>query len=306
MDETVNTMEHDILKAIETKGPLQPSTIVQMHENANTTIIGAYLSKLLDEKKILFTHVKRGTSPFYYTNNQLESLEKLTIYLNEKDKATQELLKEKKIMKDDEQTPLIRVSLSQIKDYAKPLKVKINGELHKYWRYYLVSETDAINMIKASLKKEPQSQPQQSSENKPIQTTITEKSNQTKENVQQESSEINKTSKHTETEVEQTDFLKKILDYLKEKNVQVEKINAVKKNSEYQIDAIQQTAFGKAPCLICAKKKAKINDSDISQAYLDALTMQIPLVYLTTGKITKKAEQNVQTKYKNAVVKKIK
>ncbi|MBW2983195.1 hypothetical protein KY327_02735, partial [Candidatus Woesearchaeota archaeon] len=69
----------------------------------------------------------------------------------EKDRRTAELLKRKQILKDDEQEPLTRVSLRQIKDFAVPLEVKTKDGTVLFWKWYLLSTKEAEPLIKQAL-----------------------------------------------------------------------------------------------------------------------------------------------------------
>lgn len=81
--------------------------------------------------------MKVGSSPIYYIPGQEEKLEQFAKYhLKSKEKDAFILLQEKKILKDSEQDPAIRVALRSIKDFAIPIQK--NNET--YWEYYLHKE----------------------------------------------------------------------------------------------------------------------------------------------------------------------
>jgi len=50
------------------------------------------------------------------------------------------------VVLDTEQSPLLRVSLRTIKDYAKPIEVTANGQTYLFWKWYLATE-DIVNEL---------------------------------------------------------------------------------------------------------------------------------------------------------------
>ena len=47
-------------------------------------------------------------------------------------------------------------ALREIKDFAMPIYIQINGEREIFWRWYMLSEDDAVKEIKTILEKEEQ------------------------------------------------------------------------------------------------------------------------------------------------------
>lgn len=133
--------KNQVLEVVRVKGYVVPSDLT--HEfRADTFVIGAVLSDLVHDKKLGITSVKIGGSPAYYALEQKEKLQDLFKYLNEKDRGTFELLRQQKVLADNEQSPLFRVSLRTIKDYAKPIEVTANGQTYLFWKWYLASEQE--------------------------------------------------------------------------------------------------------------------------------------------------------------------
>lgn len=143
-------MDEQVMQIVKLKGPLLP-IVVTKELKTNTIFAAAQLSSLVDKKKLKITSVKKGGSPFYYAEGQEQKLEQLSEHLNKKDQDTFKLLKTKKVLKDSEQTPLARVGLREIKDYAKPLNVTFNGKKQLFWKYYLVTDEEAGNLIKKQI-----------------------------------------------------------------------------------------------------------------------------------------------------------
>jgi hypothetical protein len=141
----------EVLRLVRQKGPVIPIHL-RKDLNTDTILIGAVLSQLVAEGKVLVSKVKIGGSPTYYVPESEAKLVDLMKYLNEKDRRAAELLREKKIIKDSDQDPLTRVCLRNIKDYAKPLEVNIKGRKDIYWKWYLLKTSDAEAMLIKELK----------------------------------------------------------------------------------------------------------------------------------------------------------
>jgi hypothetical protein len=156
----------DVLKAVQARGPVMPMDIRKFLGKGDSITIGAALSTLTSKGQVKFTNVKIGGSPFYYVKGQENRLELLNKYLNDKDKRTFEEIRQSKVLKDSSQEPLIRVSLRNIPDFAKKIELTNNDETVLYWRWHLISEDDAIDIIKGNRRRSDISeQPKQDNDN---------------------------------------------------------------------------------------------------------------------------------------------
>lgn len=134
--DTTQTREK-ILSILRLKGPLLPVHIA--NETGLTMLFAsAFLSELFSDKKIKMSYMKVGSSPIYFIQGHEPQLEKYSHHLKSREKDAFILLKEKRIIKDSEQEPAIRVALRSIRDFAIPLKK--GGET--YWKYFTVSESE--------------------------------------------------------------------------------------------------------------------------------------------------------------------
>ncbi len=126
-----------ILAILRMRGPLLPVHISN-EIGLSMLFASAFLSELLSDKKIRISHMKVGSSPLYFVPGHESYLERYSIHLKSREKDAFMLLKEKKIIKDSEQEPAIRVALRSIRDFAIPFKR--NNEI--FWRYFNVSESE--------------------------------------------------------------------------------------------------------------------------------------------------------------------
>ena len=139
-----------ILRFIQTNGPILPAKIAKLL-NTEILLASAQLSELVDNKKLRISNTKVGGSPLYYLEGQERRLQEFTDNLNEKDRQAVTLLKEKKVTKDRDLEPLMRVSMRAIKDFAVPLQVTYNNQKQLFWKYYLVDGDEAQEIIKSYL-----------------------------------------------------------------------------------------------------------------------------------------------------------
>src|SRR3989338_2910093 len=136
-------VKEKIISFIKMRGPSLP---VHIGKEINTNILftSAFLSELISEKRLKISNLKVGNSSLYFIAGQEPRLEEFSQHLKSKEKEAFELLKQKRILKDSEQHPAIRVALREIKDFAIPFKK--NGEL--YWKYLKVSDMELIELMK--------------------------------------------------------------------------------------------------------------------------------------------------------------
>jgi hypothetical protein len=136
-------IKEKILSTIRTRGPTIPVHIAK-EAGISMLFASAFLSELLSDRKIKMSYMRVGNSPIYFISGQEPQLETFANHLKSKEKDAFFLIQRKKILKDSEQSPPIRVALRAIKDFAIPFKK--NGET--FWRYMTASETESTSEIK--------------------------------------------------------------------------------------------------------------------------------------------------------------
>jgi len=166
MADNLTVKRERVVEIVKQEGPLLP-IVISKKMDMDTTFSGAILSEMVSTKMLSITTVKVGGSPFYYLPGDEEKLEALIEHLNEKDQETANLLRDKKVLRDRDLTPLQRVSLRQIKDYAKQVRVTVNGQDDLFWRWFLVNESGVRDLIRVYLEeKEPATSPTDSNSRK--------------------------------------------------------------------------------------------------------------------------------------------
>jgi hypothetical protein len=130
-------VKEKIISILERRGPCLPIQLAK-ELNMNSIFTSAFLSELLDDKKIKTSTLRVGGTSLYLLEGQEQQLEKFYNFLHPKEAEAYELLKKKKVLKDSEQEPAIRVALRAIRDFA--FSFKNDGQI--YWRYLGTTEEE--------------------------------------------------------------------------------------------------------------------------------------------------------------------
>jgi hypothetical protein len=328
-----------VLKAVQAKGPVIPNDI-RRELGGENLIIGAILSELADERKVCVTSTKIGGSPAYYAPGTEERLLNLVKHLNPKDRDSVELLKQRKVLKDSELTPLIRVSLRNIKDFAKPLEVNIRGQKEIYWKWFLMDTKEAEQIIfkkvmpvkkaeqtpavavpfkkeekkeeridekkpAVEVKKETKPEPAREKERTKERRELKEAKPSVapipkKEEIQKE---LGKPAE--ELESEKDPFFKTVWYYFKSNDIQVIEYKIIRKKSEIEFTIAVPSRIGSQEYYCKAKSKSKVSDGDLSSTYVQGQSKKLPVIFLTTGELTKKAKEMLARDFKGMIVKRI-
>lgn len=299
-----------VLNALKTKGPCLPVHIKQFIGSGDTFMIGALLTELREAGKIKVSNTKRGGSPFYYIPEHAGKLVNLLPDLGEKDRRAAQLLQEKKILKDIDQDPLIRVCLRQIKDFAIPIEVKLKEGTQLFWKWYSLPNTEAEHKVKEMLGILPKPTAPETPKPRPP-TPVRKQNTQAAEPVK-ETSPINEGAKEPtpvpankllkEKDDTGDAFLKQILEYFAEKHIQIITKDIKRKNTDIEFELSMPTAVGRVEYFCKAKSKKKNNDGDLSSAYLQGQGKRLPVLYITTGEVTKKAKEKLKHEFKGLVL----
>jgi len=282
-----------ILAIIKEKGPILP-VHVSKEINDNILMTSARLSELLTAKQIKISNLKVGGSPLYYFSGQEEKLQNFVDNLGAMERKAYDLLKNNKVLKDSIQEPAVRVALRQIKDFAIPLQVDYQNKTDIFWKWYLADNKEAEVLIKNILSKK----------EKTIQEKIIQKP---KQEIRKEIPEQLKkyTAIKPKKIVDKSLFLKEIYNFFNRSKINIIETYPPKKNSEIDFIIELQTTIGNIKYFCKSKNKKKINDGDLSSAVVQAQSKNFPLLFLTNGILTKKAQKMLNNELKNITFKKI-
>ncbi len=278
--QNLNQTKERIVSFIEQKGPSLPVQIAS-YISSSPIFASAFLSELYAEGRLKLSNMRVGSSPLYYLKGQEPQLENFVSHLNHKEKEAFFLLKEKKMLEDEKQEPAIRVAIRQIKDFAIPVKVRINEESKFFWRHFLLPENEIKEVVLSFLP------PEKREERKDIKAEAKKDENKIIESqVVADSKEVKEKKKKAKQK--EYNFCQKIKDYLIVKDIELlEIINERKKDfsAKVRID----TLFGKQEYYLAAKDKKKISQDDITLALQKAQTEKMPALLISPGEIDNKA-----------------
>jgi hypothetical protein len=309
-----------ILEIVREKGPILPVQVSKVISDS-LLMTSARLSELLSKKKIKISGLKVGGSPLYYFPGQEIKLADFSSNLGNMEKKAFDILSEKKMIKDSDQEPAIRVALRQIPDFAVPLKVSYNNQSQVFWKWYLLSTEDAHGVIKrilsgnSPIKKEEShvASKKVESENdalKPINSFKEPQKNNIKKEPQSKLQEGNLKSHplkiHKEIKKQpKNNFHGKVQNFFNNNSINVTNTFISKKQTECDYIINLTTTIGNIKYFCRSKSKKRVSDSDLSSALVQAQSKSMPLLFLTDGDLTKKAREMLEKELKNAIVKKL-
>lgn len=317
-----NNKKERILSQIRVRGPSLPVQIARSID-VDGIFAGAFLSELFAEKKIKMSNMKVGSSPLYYIEGQENMLENFIEHLNIREKEAFFLLKKEKILNDESLTPVMRVALRAIKDFAIPIRVRANGDSKLFWKYFLLDNANAKELLEDSIgidkkieketkketdikaKEESAEKTEELKEEKDSAKTDYEIAEKTKEEVKNKkkekiSKEVTPTvqefinvKKKSEKNVKENEFGKKIKDYLSGKDIEILDIYFDKKK-EFIARVRTDIIFGKQEYYLIAKDKKNVSDNDLSIALQAAQGKKMPALVISPGILNKKALEHLK------------
>ncbi len=293
-------VREQVLALVKEKGPIIPNDVYQsIGKDLLTT--SAVLSELSSNKQVRISNVKKGGSPLYFITGQEDKLQDFASLLQEKDRIAFDMLKENKVLRDKTQTPVIRVALRQIKDFAIPVNVQNGPEVELFWKWYLESNESVEPVIRKALGilEEPEQIPEPIQEKtpEPIPKKIEPKP------VQKEPEQQTLTQPKKKT-VSQTEFLSTVLDFFNENDIKVHDQEIIKKNEiDFVIELPSQLGNIKFYCK--AKSKKRSGDADLSSAFMQGQFKKLPVLYLSDGELTKKAKEMLDSQFAGITVRRM-
>jgi len=277
--------QEKVLQIVKEKGPVLPVHIAK-EIGVDILLASAMLSELTSNKQAKVTHVKIGGSPLYYVVGQEPKLINLYNKLNDKEKKAYDLLKSRKIIKDNRQEPVIRAALRQIRDFAKPIEVTIGDKKEIFWKWFLITNTELQFLIKDKLKKKvpERKRPEE------------EKKEETKPKEQKPETIFKDTT---------TGFISEVRKFFNENKIEIFDSKTIRKNSDMEFTVKIPTSVGFQKYYCRAKKKKRCNEGDISSAYVQGEFKKMPVLFLIKGDFTKKAKEMLNNEFKNITIRKI-
>ncbi|MBI2647508.1 hypothetical protein HYW99_03455 [Candidatus Woesearchaeota archaeon] len=289
-----------IIEIIKHKGPVLPVQIAK-EIGSNILMASAHLAELTASHKLKISTIKVGGSPLYYLPGQEGLLQRFVSNLNDKEKKAFDLLNQNKVLKDSEQEPVIRVALREIKDFAVPLNVNYNNNKEIFWKWYLISNEEAEQLIRQRL--EPIKLPTENRTEERITEKVEKEEPQKIEQIQKQLK--GKIEKKPREKTKFDNFLNEITKFFNKNNINVVSSEVIKKNFEIDFIVEIPSVVGNLQYYCKAKNKKRISDSDLSNAFVKGQFKKLPTIFISTGDLSSKAKEILEKELNNLTFKKI-
>lgn len=270
---------HDkIIGILREKGPSLPVHISKELE-MSSLFVSAFLSELVGEKKIRVSHLKVGGSPLYFLEGQEEKLESFSNYLHPRENEAFMLLKKKKVLRDLDLDPAIRVAIRSIRDFA--VGFKRDDEI--YWRYVLISEDEGREILEPKIEIAPLPLLETSKPQKEV-VTVTKRDN---------GFENPLVTKEKKKQKPKSEFVLSVINFIRKKGFRIVEEREYKaKECNYVIQI--RSELGVINFLCQAKDKKKISESDLKKLLSEAQKIPLPAFIIYNGDLSKKAKEYFQ------------
>jgi hypothetical protein len=320
-------VKENILKFLEQKGPSLPVQVAK-HVGLNSIFTSAFLSELASEGAVRISDMKVGGSPLYFTPDKIEMLGNFINHLGPKEREACLLLKEKGILEDAAQTPVIRVALRGLKDFAIPLKR--DGKI--VWEYFMSKGEVRQPKVKEPEKPEklePKSEEKKQEERGPkleIEPLKDDEIKQIRQELEDKRKELERITlelsekKEPKPEIKaekikkplkkpaikkkpkkiSEKFLKEIKDILAKKQIELLHIEQFDRKQVFAKVRINDKEH-----LLAAYDKKKIGYADLVKASKKASVLNLPYYILSKGEPSKKTKDAIQAYRSLANIEKI-
>ncbi len=314
-------MDHqETILALAQAKPLLPVHVAKALKT-NSLFASAMLSELASKGRLHISRLKIGSSPLYYIPEKAAQLQDYAGYLNEKDQRTFQLLKTRKVLRDMDLDPLTRVSVKEIKDFSRPLEVTLGDKKEIFWKFYLTGDEEAAVAIKQLLQGELAPQPPPAPPAQPVaapeqQTLVQQQVHEPPQPVQEAVAQ-QKTLEPPKPAVQAKPkrrsikqalkpkpapkqkraapvadaFMEQLITYFAKNSIRIIEQNTVRKNAESDFIIEMDSPVGPLTYYCKAKNKKRVSDADLSAALVQGQLKKLPVAFITTGQLSKKADE---------------
>lgn len=280
-----------IIEYIRKNGPSQPIKVAK-ELGVDSIIASALMANLASKKLLNISHMKVGGSPLYYLKGQEKDLQRFSEKLPSMEKEAFELIKSRLVLRDDELQPSMRVAISHIPDFAKPITVMLRDSQEiKFWKWYLLSNDQTSEIIKNRYFKAEERQDDEKDE-EIKQKGLKSFGENVKESIKPMEAEEKEGLKKEEEKKEEGSFdgiPNEIKEELEKRRLVIEKHNTTKGKDSEIIAHIE--GFQRQKIFVYITRKKRINEKDIAIAHLKSELSKALLIIMHKGEFTKDAMQ---------------
>lgn len=297
MTNRILELKERLFEYVEQNGPLLPSTISKEFRITNI-FASALLSELVSNKRVKISKAKIGGSPMYYTKVQEPRLiDLLRNNLGQKPREALDILKEKKVLRDRDCLPFERVALRELEDFAIPVRLTINDVEEIFWKWYLLGDEEAKDMITSFLEKLYAPKKEEVKKEEPKVYEVKKEEIIEVEEVKEIVKEPKKKKKFLQEvliekakPIEASEFEKQVIQYLKKKEIKILEKTILGKN-EFNMTIQIPSNVGELSYFVKARHKKSLSEGDLLLAFTEGQNFKLPTLFLSSGDITKKAKE---------------
>lgn len=303
----ISELKSKIFEHIKETGPVLPAEISK-HMQGNLIFASAILSELVGNKMLKMSHAKIGGSRLYYCPGQEDKLVRIHDHLSEKPRKVFDILKEHKVLRDSYCEPLERVALRELIDFAVPLTVTSDGHEEIFWKWFTVSDEEAKGMIGVALEKDKPEEEIPKVEEAPVQEVLEvaevkkEPQKKSRKKIVKGTQEILQPAPLLHSE---DDFTGSVLNFFKDSSIFIIDQKLLSRDKEINFVIEFSSVIGKNCYYAKAKNKKKISDKDITEAFEEAQKESLPLLFISNGELTKKAQGFIAENMRGIVFKQV-
>jgi hypothetical protein len=280
MTNRILELKEKVFDYIDKNGPLLPYIVAKEFRVTNI-FVSALMSELVSNKRIKISKAKIGGSPLYYIKHQEAKLvDMLRNHIGQKPKEALDLLREKRVLRDRDCLPYERVALRDLEDFAIPVKLVINDIEEVFWKWYLLPDEDAKDLIGKILE----------------QLYSPPKKEEKKAEVKEHKEPKKKKKFLQDVLVEKkpkmdSDFEKLVSDYFKKKEIKILEKISINKKKEFNLIVQVPTSVGELSYFVKARSKKSLSEGDLLLAFTEGQNMKLPTLFISNGDVTKKANE---------------
>ena len=309
MSNRILELKERVFEYVNRNGPVLPSTIAKEFRSTNL-FVSALLSELISNKRIKISRAKIGGSPLYFCKHQEGRLvDLLRGNIGQKPREALDALKEKKVLRDRDCLPFERVALRELEDFAIPVKLVVNDVEEIFWKWYMLPDEEAKEIIQKSLEKlyAPKKEEELLQAVEELGSNVVQKSEEAKEDENTSEQEISRKEvgnkkkkkflqevlleKKNKEESIPSDFEKIVIQHLKKKEIKILEKTVIAKNKEFNLMVQVPSNVGELTYFVKARNKKSLSEGDLLLAFTEGQNVKLPTLYLSTGDITKKAKE---------------
>jgi len=112
-------------------------------------------------------------------------------------------------------------------------------------------------------------------------------------------------SEFVDTGFPKDEFFDYVHNYFVKNNIRIISHKLLRKESEIEFTVMVPSSVGELHYYCRAKNKKKCNEGDLSTAFFSANSKKLPILFLTTGEVTKKAIDLTKTEFRSMTMKNI-